>query len=291
MGQSLLTELIMKSRVKLQTRFGFTLLELLAVMSIMALLTTLAVTSYFSAISGMARRSAVKHVVNTLILARQRACMEGARVCVMFFNEPRGFKKDEDGNPTTEEDFIPSYVVSKAVSRLSYINGTTIGDEFLDPETFGTQADNDVERLRLYNLTRGGWWMVLPFVTMNTYTPQYPYETASGVASGSSGIDLYVFTVKESYGGAASSVVGDTYGVEASPVGSLPKGFIFKGMDTAASDTFAISFLPDGTLETNSGNKKMDSVTLVETRLKSSQPKITISVDDAGVISYDKNWN
>jgi prepilin-type N-terminal cleavage/methylation domain-containing protein len=289
----------MKSRVKLQTRLGFTLLELLAVMSIMALLTTLAVTSYFSAISGMARRSAVKHVVNTLVLARQRACMEGARVCVMFFNEPRGFKKDEDGNQTTVEDFIPSYVVSKAVSRLSYVDSTAIGDEFMDlDKVFGTSISLGIQnagsyagRLRLYNLTRGGWWMVLPFVTVNTYTPQYPYETASGVPSVNREIELYVFTVKDSYGGAASSVVGDTYGVEASPVGSLPKGFIFEGMSMAASDTFAISFLPDGTLETNSGNKKMDSVTLVETRLKSSQPKITISVDDAGVISYDKNWN
>ena len=59
---------------------GFSLLELLAVMSIMALLTTLAVTSYFSAVRGMGRRSAVNNLANTLIQARQRACMDNARV-------------------------------------------------------------------------------------------------------------------------------------------------------------------------------------------------------------------
>ena len=55
---------------------GFTLIELLTVMSIMGMLTTIAVTSYFSAIRGMARRSALKHLADTMVSARQRACME-----------------------------------------------------------------------------------------------------------------------------------------------------------------------------------------------------------------------
>ena len=290
----------MKRRVKLQTRFGFTLLELLAVMSIMALLTTLAVTSYFSAISGMARRSALKHVVNTLSLARQRACMEGARVSVMFFNEPRGFKKDADGNQTTEEDFIPSYVVSKAVGRLSYVNAAAIGDEFMELDNmFHTAAELGIQdadgyagRLKLYNLTQGGWWMVTPFVTKYPYTPSYPYEEASTSAGGGGGsMAIYAFTVKESYGGARNSVVGDAYGVEAGPVGSLPKGFIINGLTEADSEAFAISFLPDGSLETNSGKRKMNSVTLIETRLPSKRPSSKISVAADGSISYDEKWN
>ena len=70
-----------------RARRGFSLLELLAVMSIMAMLSTLAVTSYFGAIRGMASRGAKKHFQNTLLLARQRACIDGARVRLMAFYE------------------------------------------------------------------------------------------------------------------------------------------------------------------------------------------------------------
>ena len=89
---------------------GFTLVELLTVMAIMAMLSTIAVSSYFTAIRGMARRSALKHLANTFVLARQRACMEGASMSVMIFNEITGYDNTEAStgsgtsfNPRSEE--------------------------------------------------------------------------------------------------------------------------------------------------------------------------------------------
>jgi len=288
----------MSKRGRLFTRSGFTLLELLAVMAMMALLTTLAVTSYFSAVSGMARRSAVKSVVNTLTLARQRACMEGVRINVVFYNELHGYKKDEDGNMTTTEDYLPSFVIVKAVGRISYLDGLRIGDEFSELDTmFGTadtlkiqNPDNYSGRIRLYNLTRGGWWMVLPFVSETELSPSYPYEDVSGTTSPNADIDFYVFTIKSQQGSNLSNTqIGDQYGIDAGPVGSLPKGFAFDGVDTE-DDSIQVSFLPNGSIDTTVSGSKM-AITLLETRLKSNQPKNTIQIGNDGTISYGETWN
>lgn len=283
----------MSKRGRLFTRSGFTLLELLAVMSMMALLTTLAVTSYFSAVSGMARRSAVKSVVNTLTLARQRACMEGARINVVFYNELHGYKKDEDGNMTSTEDYLPSFVIVKAMGRISKIALPKIFDEFSDLSvTFQTLDKINSEqggnvslntfpgRLRLYNLTRGGWWMVLPFVDKETNVS----------LPNSDSIECYYFMcdTAKTHGNAASALVGDVYGVDAGPVGSLPKGFAIDGLDTE-DDSFQVCFLPDGSTDTSISDSR-SSITLVETRLKSSQPRNAITVDSTGKISYDETW-
>ena len=105
-----------------RSRRGFSLLELLAVMSIMAMLSTLAVTSYFSAVRGMTRRSAVKHLANTLVVARQRACLEGSRMSVMIFNEVSRYEG-------SKEIVIPSYVICKEVGRISFISQDKLVDE------------------------------------------------------------------------------------------------------------------------------------------------------------------
>ena len=271
-------------------RGGFSLLELLAMMTIMAMLTTLAVTSYFSAISGMARRSAVKHVVNTLILARQRACMEGARVSVMFFDEFHGYEKDESGKQTSTEVSLPSYVVCKELGQISYINGQIIGDEFKDlDKMFGVAGagqwqsvdDSFKGQIRLYNLTKGGWWNVKPYVKGTTLTRTSPLDGAEDELS------CYYFVVVKKQ--VLSPAIGDSYGIEAAPVGSLPKGFVFNGLTDQSSDPICINFLPDGRCDTSNGGK--GSITIVETRLPSKRPSNTISVDSQGNITFGETWN
>ena len=274
-------------------RRGFSLLELLAVMSIMAMLTTLAVTSYFAAINGMARRSAVKHVVNSLILARQRACMEGTRVSVMFFNEFKGYKKDEVGVPTTEENLIPSYVVCRELGRLSYVNGKQIGDEFGElGKMFGTtKLDNYAGQMRLYNLTHGGWWDVRPWVSGDTsdfsVDCTFPYSETILGQNPDSAMAGYAFVMVNDK--TSGTVAGDSYGIEAAPIGALPRGFVFSGLDNQDSDPITINFLPDGRLDTSTGGKSQ--VKIVETRLPSKQPSNTVKVGSDGSITYGEIWN
>lgn len=73
----------------------------------MALLSTLAVTSYFGAVRGMSIRSAKRHFENALVQARQRACIDGARVSLIAFNEIASYESDG----ITVKDMAACFVV------------------------------------------------------------------------------------------------------------------------------------------------------------------------------------
>jgi len=236
-------------------RRGFSLLELLAVMSIMALLSTLAVTSYFSAVRGMANRSARRNFENSLVLARQRACIDGARVSLIAFNEVASY--DTDGK--TVKDMAASYVVCKEIGRLSLVSGIYLYDEFSDlKQLFGEATSDDGSSssyrggIRLYNLDVGSWTLVKPKVVLKDegspvkllYSDPdrghqfeaYAFEMMSGTGTKSTGT------------GTRDWKAGDAYGVEVAPVQSLPKGFTFGELsDTDMTDVQHVTFEPDGT--------------------------------------------
>ncbi len=279
-------------------RRGFSLMELLAVMSIMALLTTLAVISYFGAVRGMTRRSAVKHFANTLILARQRACMENSRISVVVFNEITGLKSD---------DVTPSYVICKELGRLTYIRNGSLVDEFTElDKIFGTEKLSYTYRgsIKLYNLSRGKWSNVYPWVE------PYPFRNNSGLsgrhsASGdprpqagqtymkpielSSGYTLPVFafgintTLQNPNAADNDWEVGDAYGIEAGPVGALPRNFLFSELNKSVSDAITITFTPDGRAES------AETIRIIETQPPNKRS--VVSVDQTGEIRYDERWN
>jgi prepilin-type N-terminal cleavage/methylation domain-containing protein len=271
----------MHNRTRQKSRRGFSLLELLAVMSIMAMLTTLAVTSYFSAIRGMTRRSAVKHLANTLILARQRACMEGTRVSLMVFNEVTGY------DTLGKVKIAPSYVVCKEVGRISFLSSGLLIDEFapLD-KMFGTTTYDSsyLGRIRIYNLTQGKWSNVLPSVKAHPLTSRASaYQAAKGVDV-SYDIPAYGFVVKdESNPNPASWNVGDSYGVEASPINSLPRGFQFTELRESLNKTICVTFQPDG----SAGSAKNISILTTQPPVVKS----SVSVQSDGSITYDEKWN
>ncbi len=266
----------MKDRNAYKRRRGFSLLELLAVMSIMAMLTTLAVTSYFSAIRGMTRRSAVKHLANTLTLARQRACMEGTRVSVMVFNEVAGY--DDAGNVK----IAPSYVVCKEIGRISAISGGKLVDEFapLD-KMFGTAtlSADYLGSTRLYNLSRGKWSNVLPSVKDATLTSRgSSYRNGQDYDIPAFG---FVINTKVPNPNGATWAVGDSYGVEASPINSLPRGFQFDELQESLSQVVSVTFEPDG--------KASDKLIRIRTTL----PPITrsgVTVKSDGSVTYNEKW-
>ncbi len=254
---------------------GFSLLELLAVMSIMALLTTLSVTSYFSAVRGMGRRSAVNNLANTLIQARQRACMDNARVSVVIYNEIIG---------TESEDVRPSYVICKAIGRITYVSGVNLIDEYTALETvFGIDnlGSGYKGAIKLYNLTRGGFSYVYPWVE------EYQLQNrSSAYKSGVSyTINAYAFKINNNVtarqGGDVWDV-GDSYGVESAPVQSMPRGFLVDNLGTRPTAVEFVTFLPDGR-----ATSKVD-ITIEERRPPNKN--VTIGVSTQGEISYNESW-
>ncbi len=65
-------------------RSGFTLVELITVMGIMALLISVAVVQYANMTRGSAMKTAATHVRSALMLARQQAVMSGKKACFIY---------------------------------------------------------------------------------------------------------------------------------------------------------------------------------------------------------------
>ena len=215
---------IMNSNGTRGRRGGFSLLELLAVMSIMAMLSTLAVTSYYSSVKGMALRSARKHFLNSLIMARQRACIDGVRVSMIAFNEVT--KYSEDGSEIKE--VAPSFVVCREIGRLSFVSGNYLFDEFGEPELFNNQSgkwsgsstpsSKNEGGIRLYNLTSGSWTLVRPVVMPH----QVGEKNAPLLYSGTKKT-FFAYAFEKQTGvsiksqGSGDWHAGDSYGIEVSP--------------------------------------------------------------------------
>ena len=271
---------------------GFTLVELLTVMAIMAMLSTIAVSSYFTAIRGMARRSALKHLANSFVFARQRACMEGAAMSVMIFNEITGYD-NQDSATASGISFNPTYVICRKLGRVSCIpDAEHLVDEFLsldvlfgsvlDKEENDYKRDHELESFRLYNLTRGKWSDVYQKVV------ECPLESRMSGAKGSKDfseewkydhdLPAYGFIIQNKNG--VDWRVCDAYGIEVSPANTLPRGFIFRDLDeTKEEDVITVTFHSDGTC---SGARTI--------RLKEAAGGKTaeIRVDASGTITWDQ---
>ena len=273
---------------------GFSLMELLAVMAIMAMLTTLAVTSYFGAVRGMTRRSAVKHFANTLILARQRACLENARISVVVFNEVTG---------VNNTDVTPSYVICKELGRLTYVDLSrdSLVDEFTELDRLFGQLNMGYTyrgTIKLYNLAKGKWSAVFPWVE------QFPFGGGAtrGLTARYSASGNPFMTVKEKSGGYTLNAfsfginkninnpnkadnlweVGDPYGIEAGPMGALPRNFLFSELNKSVNGAITITFTPDGRATAN------ETVRIVETQPPNKFTTVRVKKD--GSIEYDERW-
>lgn len=254
---------------------GFSLLELLAVMSIMALLTTLSVTSYFSAVRGMGRRSAVTNLANTFIQARQRACMDNARVSVVMYNKITG---PEDA------DVRPSYVVCNSVGKVTYYANNNIVDEFTALDTIFSKVNlgsNYKGAIKLYNLTQGGFSYVFPWVEQyplqNRYSAYKPNKAYT--------INAYAFKINgniPSRQGGDVWDVGDSYGVESAPVQTMPRGFQISSLGDSPTEVEFVTFLPDG--------RALSQKTITIVEIRDQTRSVTMKVATDGSITYDENW-
>ncbi|MFA7172822.1 MAG: type II secretion system protein [Kiritimatiellia bacterium] len=270
-----------------KTEYGFSLLELLAVLSIMGLLTTLAVTSYFGAARGMARRGAVKHLVNTITLARQRACMDNARVSVVLYNEVSGIVDADLGG--SEMAVIPSYVLCKEVGKISFVSGGRLVDEFnaLDTIFSTNNLSTDYKGgFRLYNLSNieeGGFSFVKPWVVRSKgiIKGQSAYEPRTG--PNGDDINAWCFEINTTFANQKGKWrVGDSYGVEAAPIQTLPKLFEFDKLKDDTEKIQVLTFLPDGRA------LKGDTIKITETSPPFKSTSITIS--EKGQVTYSNKW-
>ena len=204
---------------------AFTLMELLVVISIMALLGTISVGGYRALTQGMEERGVLQNVNQFVRSAYQRAQIDRQPVSVYYWNETL----------QSETDYQPSISVGRAVAvrrmgRLSYVSGgTLLHDEFGDLNRYYPQTDDsDSQRsgMFLYKLS-GGSQMERSVVSQNIEKEFFNEMYLSGLPNDdreAGEITSYAFKFVDP--GSASWQKGDAYGFEFAEI-TLPHNYIF----------------------------------------------------------------
>ena len=270
-------------------------MELMAVMAVMALLATLAVTSYFSAVRGMNKRRAADTLYKALVSARQRACVDSTQVQFLCFNVWSGAERmaEASGDRVKElKALSPTYVVCKELGRVTYAFGNLVGDEFTPLDMLIGAAQNEAAamqgkgRMRLFNLTKGDWSDACVRVV-----PSAGYDLVSATTGESFQMQdremmIWCFVMVDRRG--VNWEIGDVYGIEASPLATLPQNVFFGppiGSNPGSETLVTIRFYPDGgadgaTINLSAMDKSIDNLPVFTS--------ITVSSD--GTVSPPTAW-
>lgn len=146
------------SSFKRRMRAGFTLVELIVVIGLMALLATISTSGYFAVTRGMAARGSLQDTASIIRFAMQACLIDQVPTAVLFYN----FRSDDNNG-----DCFGRAVVIRMSGRISFIanqgrsveGGTSSGpmlvDEFADwNQSFPHDGKSDQKSLsfRIYRM-------------------------------------------------------------------------------------------------------------------------------------------
>lgn len=276
-------------------RRGFTLVELMVVIGIMAIMGSLTVAGYRQMKRGMEERSVIQNVNEFLNGALQRAQIDRQNVAVYFWNETI-----KDGGSGDFEVVVGKAVAVRLAGRISKRDGTDLYDEFGDLEfrnddfvreldefneggdsgglnSSTSLSNNDKSScINLYKMS-GEKGRLKKYVVyevtkkIDKFSVQLTHGNKETDAKKKTKKDIewcYAFTVKEGEGEGSSSdwKVGDAYGFEFADI-TLPHGYIF-GDNYSTNQDEPIEALDDKTLDI-----RPDDTTTNGIEIKSLRPR------------------
>ena len=215
---------------------GFTLVELLVTMGLMALLATVSIGGYYGAVRGMTERGAKQDVVSFLRLARQRALVDQVPTAVIFMNR-RLSKENLDLGESAR--VVGEAIAIRRSGRISYVDGSYLGDEFSDLEkTYPTATSGSSDNspgMRLYRMQDKN---NVEYSVVEEYVERCPLRSQEqffGLGlKGNASLTLpdnttytlpqSIWAFKKKSGGTWK--VGDAYGTEIASL-RLPHGYVF----------------------------------------------------------------
>ena len=217
---------------------GFTLVELLVTMGLMALLATVSIGGYYGAVRGMTERGAKQDVVSFLRLARQRALVDQVPTAVIFMNK----KLANENLDLGESDIVVGEAIAvRRVGRISYIDSRYLADEFGDldktypTEESETSSSGNKAGMRIYRLQDQN----VKYSVVRDHVVQIKLsgEELFGLGAVGGTVDLpdnttfdpnaiKIWAFEVISGGNASWKVGDAYGTEIASL-QLPHGYVF----------------------------------------------------------------
>lgn len=222
----------MAGKMKRKGNGGFTLVELLVVVGLMVLVTSIVTTGAFGLSRGASFTSSKSTVSSMLEYARQKACIDGKDVVVCFYEYER-----PGGNYYSMGLFQRAGVVTR-------IAGNTIADRY---NTFSS----DVENHEICNIGNGKVAKVVSY--NNNSSREVPLSWLKD--SGGNQVKVTYSEAQFTLSSAQGFREGDGYGFALSDRKDFPKGFgmRFDSMPYSggggAARTRSFVFRPDGSVD------------------------------------------
>lgn len=238
---------------KLNTRNAFTLIELLLVIALMGVMSTLAVGAYSAVTRGMAERGALAAARALADAALQRAQIDRTKTYIFLFDEVTRVESD------TAIGLVQGLAVAvRPCGRVTMVDGDSLYDEFGDLERAYKSLDESIAEsgsaaasvMRIYNITQQAYADVEEGVYPAEISDN-DLETSTTEKPEGDSVTWTVYGFKRKSG--STFKVGDAYGQEFA-VTRLPAGYTFSSSanmssssDLGQNQVRVIAVDPDGT--------------------------------------------
>jgi type II secretory pathway pseudopilin PulG len=238
-------------------RAGFTLLELLIVISMMIFITTIAVMNYFGAMRSAGYTAVSSDVFSALVMARQRACINGQPVIVYL------------RDATNYVFLAPMGTITMITAGVDSDDGRTVfWDQYGSPKL----AQSNL----IVNMNNPRYTAKVESAADDTTLPLRSYVNVDGIFDSVAGVRGGKIVVNLSPPPIGWNE-GDQYGTEVLSPSILPKGFVF---ETPTPNS--VLFRPDGTVDIVNG---ISSIVVKEAIGQSSDNHVTFTITSDGHIS------
>ena len=231
-------------------RRAFTLVELLVVIALMGMMSTLAIGSYSAITRGMNERAALDVAKSLVDAAVQRSNLDRTKIHVYLFDEVLKTESDMARGvgagvaiavrPIGRISMIPSEgFYCDEFTDISQIYGALASEEVSEEEAAEDAADDEVSAIRLYNMSNPG---SSGYTTVQEGVAPYEindYDLEDTADADGNQPEMRQWTVygfkRTKKGNNANFKVGDQYGQEFA-VMRLPVGYFF-GSSVSMSST------------------------------------------------------
>jgi prepilin-type N-terminal cleavage/methylation domain-containing protein len=259
-------DVMTKRKTRSRGRSAFTLLELLVVIAIIMTVSSIMVASYFGMIRGSSFTAVEKNVYNTLTLARQRACIDGKRVYVMFISSNE-------------------FVLVRSAGRITGVNyaNSQVYDAYgdLSNQDAFTQAQDSSGSTKIYNMDAAGMAVV---ASLNIAFPGTPYATNYTVNPPATYNRPELIIGIQNPVPAQPFQVGNLYGLAVYQSQKLPRGFscVVDGTTPTTADMRKAIFEADG----RRGIGSIQNIVVYETIMGNvTHHRVTFTIESDGSIT------